>query len=86
MDQKVINQNITKQNVRSDIIGELEAINQYENHLEVTDDLVAKQTINDILHEEKLHVGQLFGLLFQFDPDSKKEFEAGYQEFLKDNN
>ena len=82
MDRNLINHNITTQNTRADIIGELEAINQYENHLEVTDDQAAKKTIEDIVREEKVHVGHLFGLLFQLDPESKKQFEVGYQEFL----
>lgn len=85
MDNNSINQNITIQNTRADIIGELEAIIQYENHLDVTENAAAKQTIADIVNEEKRHVGQLFGLLFQLDPDSKKEFELGYQEFQKSN-
>lgn len=84
MDKNLINQNITKQDVRADIIGELEAIIQYENHLDVTENAMAKQTINHIVDEEKMHVGELFALLFQLDPMSKKQFERGYQEFVKD--
>jgi len=83
MEKNLINHNITTQNTRADIIGELDAIIQYENHLEITDDPVAKHTIEDIVREEKMHVGQLFGLLFRLDPESKKQFEAGYQEFLE---
>lgn len=79
----LINQQITVQNTRADIIGELDAIIQYENHLDVTDNQMAKQTIKDIVKEEKLHVGQLFGLLFHLDPESKKQFELGYQEFVE---
>ena len=85
MDKNLINHNITMQNVRADIIGELDAIIQYENHLDVTENAAAKQTIADIINEEKMHVGQLFGLLFQLDPASKKQFELGYQEFVKSN-
>lgn len=85
MDQNLINQNITIQNVRADIIGELDAIIQYENHLDVTQNAAAKQTIADIINEEKMHVGQLFGLLFRLDPSSKKQFELGCQEFIKNN-
>ena len=77
---------ITAQNAREDIIGELEAIIQYENHLEQTSDMTAKNTIRDILKEEKLHVGQLFGLLFQLDPESKTQFENGLKEFQNNNN
>lgn len=79
----MLNKNITIQNARADIIGELDAIIQYDNHLDVTEDPVAKQTIADIINEEKMHVGQLFGLLFHLDPASKTQFERGYQEFQK---
>ena len=75
------NQYLTTQNCREDIIGELEAIILYENHLHSTDDPIAKATIQDIVNEEKLHVGQLFGLLFTLDPMSKTQFEKGMNEF-----
>lgn len=69
------------QNAREDIIGELDAIIQYENHLMETNDEKTKETIRDIIKEEKLHVGQLFGLLFSLDVESKEQFEKGYNEF-----
>lgn len=75
------NKFITIQNTREDIIGELEAIIQYENHIEQTIDPIAQATLKDIVNEEKLHVGQLFGLLFSLDPESKEEFEKGLKEF-----
>lgn len=71
----------TAQNTRADIIGELEAITLYEAHYASTDDPVARATILDIMTEEKLHVGQLFGLLFRLDPVAKTQFEAGLREF-----
>ncbi len=77
------NTTLTAQNTRLDIIGELEAIVMYQNHLDATDDPDAKRTIQDIMEEEKLHVGQLFGLLFKLDPDSKTQFEKGYTEFMQ---
>ncbi len=72
---------VTIQNTREDIIGELDAIIQYDNHLGQTNDQRARQTISDIMREEKLHVGQLFGLLFSLDPESKEQFEKGLKEF-----
>ena len=74
-------QTLTAQNARLDIIGELEAIIQYQAHYDATDDPVAKKTIYDIMEEEKMHVGQLFGLLFKLDPSSQTQFEKGYKEF-----
>lgn len=75
----------TLQNARLDVIGELEAIIQYENHLEATNDPSAKETIRDISKEEKLHVGQLFGLIFKLDEESRVQFEKGLQEFEETN-
>ena len=72
---------LTLQNARADVIGELEAIIQYENHMEQTTDMLAKETIADIAREEKLHTGQLFGLIFKLDPESRTQFEKGLKEF-----
>lgn len=72
---------ITAQNTREDIIGELDAIIQYENHIVQTNDERAREALRDIVKEEKLHVGQLFGLLFSLDPESKIQFEKGLNEF-----
>ena len=69
------------QNCRADIIGELEAIIQYNAHLEQTDNEKTKETIKDIMLEEMLHVGQLFGLLFYLNPESRTQFEKGLNEF-----
>ena len=75
----------TTQNTRMDIIGELEAIIQYENHLMQTNDKSAQKALRDIIEEEKLHVGQLFGLLFQLDKESQVQFEKGLKEFKEEN-
>lgn len=80
------NEFLTIQNARADIIGEMEAIIQYELHLEQTQDQSAKNTIEDIVSEEKVHVGQLFGLLFKLDPSTKEKFYKGLNEFNKENN
>ena len=71
----------TTQNTRFDIMGELEAIIQYENHAKETNISLAKETFENIASEEKVHIGELFGLLFYLDPDSKKYFEQGLKEF-----
>ena len=71
------------QNTRLDIIGELEAIIQYESHINSSTDPKYRETLQDIVDEEKVHVGQLFGLLFMLDPSSKELFEKGLNEFTK---
>lgn len=73
------------QNTRADIVGELDAIMQYENHIANSNDQVANRTWQDIANEEKVHVGQLFGLLFYLDPESQKFFEQGLNEFYSSN-
>ena len=72
------------ENVRLDIIGELEAITQYERHIEESNNPIVNRTLTDIVNEEKLHVGQLFGLLFYLDPTSQTQFEKGLNEFMQD--
>ena len=71
------------QNTRLDIIGELDAIIQYETHINSSVDPVYRSTLQDIVNEEKVHFGQLFGLLFMLDPASKEFFEKGLNEFTK---
>jgi len=75
------NKQTLAQNTRLDIIGEIEAIIQYENHIASSNDAVVNQTLTDIVNEEKLHVGQLMGLLFYLDPISQTQFEKGLNEF-----
>lgn len=66
--------------VRKDIIGELDAINQYERHVSLTDDERAKRVWQDIANEEKVHVGELFTLLYELDPVSAHMFMEGQEE------
>ena len=81
MDNNQPNNFITIQNVRQDIIGEIDAIIQYEAHIAQTTDRVAKEVLGNIVKEEKHHVGELFGLLFKLDQESRVEFERGLKEF-----
>ena len=76
--------NTLAQQTRLDIIGELDAIIQYEKHIASSSDPIYKNTLPDIENEEKVHVGQLFGLLFMLDPTSKEQFEKGLNEFTQD--
>ncbi len=83
--QKITNYQLAE-NVRADIIGEIEAIIQYERHIQESNNPIVNRTLIDIVNEEKLHVGQLFGLLFFLDPTSQTQFEKGLNEFMKDKN
>ncbi|MBO5394970.1 MAG: ubiquinone biosynthesis protein COQ7 [Clostridia bacterium] len=82
---KTNNHFLTLQNARLDLVGELEAIVQYENHLMQTNNQAAQAAIRDIAKEEKVHVGQLMGLIFSLDIESKEMFEKGLKEFNEEN-
>ena len=84
--QNMNEQIMNAQNVRTDRMGELEAIILYQSHISATDNPTVRKTLTDIMDEEKVHVGQLFGLLFTLDPDSKTLFEKGYNEFMNEDN
>lgn len=69
------------QKIRKDIIGELEAIIQYEEHAMSTNNAKMQKIWKDIASEEKIHIGELMEALFYFDPDSKMQYDKGVQEF-----
>ncbi|MDD6994685.1 MAG: hypothetical protein SPH68_00015 [Candidatus Borkfalkiaceae bacterium] len=71
----------TLQNARKDLIGELEAIIQYDDHLHKTNVDVAKSTWINIRNEEIVHVGELLGLLLYLAPYQKQYIEQGLKEF-----
>lgn len=71
----------TIQNAREDLVGELDAIIQYSTHLRATDNLAAQVTTKSIMQEEMVHVGELMALLFRLDPEFKKQFDKGVEEF-----
>lgn len=66
-------------NIRKDIIGELEAINQYQTHILSTTNEDAKSVWQSIMYEEEVHVGELFALLFSLSPTSKTNFYKGFE-------
>lgn len=71
----------TLQNARKDLIGELDAIIQYDNHLHATNVEIAKSTWENIRNEELVHVGELLGLIFYLAPYQKQLVKKGWQEF-----
>lgn len=71
----------TLQNARKDLVGEIDAIIQYDDHLHKTDNKLAKETWENIRNEELMHVGELLGLLFYLAPYQKAFVEKGLNEF-----
>ncbi|MFW5795279.1 MAG: ferritin-like domain-containing protein [Bacillota bacterium] len=60
--------------IRDAIIAELDAIKQYENIVDSTNDVKVMDILQDIANEEKVHVGELQELL--------RYLEEDYQDFL----
>lgn len=71
----------TLQNARRDLIGEIDAIIQYDDHLHKANIDAAKETWIDIRNEELVHVGELLGLLCYLAPYQKQYIERGLNEF-----
>ena len=83
MQDNTLNDNDFKtiQNAREDLIGELDAIMQYANHLRQTNSLSAQITTRSIMEEAEIHVGELLALLYRLDPAFKIQVEKGMKEF-----
>ncbi len=69
--------------VRKDIVGELEAINQYNAHINATDNELAKRVWTHIKNEERVHVGELITLLNYLCPDELQKLKEGQEEVEK---
>lgn len=66
--------------VRQDIIGELDAINQYNRHIQRTENPLARSVWQSIKDEERVHVGELLALLNALDPSELKKLKEGQEE------
>ena len=69
------------QKARQDLIGELDAIIQYDEHLASASNAIAQATWEDIRNEELVHVGELLGLIYYLAPYQKQYVEQGIKEF-----
>ena len=54
--------------LRDDLIGELQAINQYQEHVLDLENEEAVNTLEHIIEEEKEHVAELLRLIQNLDP------------------
>jgi len=60
--------------LREDIIGEFDAINQYQYHIDNIDDPEVKELLEHIRDEEKEHVAELTHLLARLDAIQGQKF------------
>ncbi|MGQ9546590.1 MAG: ferritin-like domain-containing protein [Dehalococcoidia bacterium] len=61
--------------LREDLIGELQAINQYEGHILNLENEQAVNTLEHIVEEEKEHVAELLRLIQNLDPAQADKFK-----------
>jgi len=61
--------------LREDLIGELQAINQYQEHVLDLENEEAVNTLEHIIEEEKEHVAELLRLIQNLDPAQAGKFK-----------
>jgi rubrerythrin len=61
--------------LREDLIGELQAINQYQEHIDTMDDEDAIKVLEHIRDDEKEHVAELTKLINKIDPLQAEMFK-----------
>ena len=61
--------------LREDLIGELQAIDQYQEHIDATDDEEIKKVMSHIRDDEKEHVAELIKLLRSLDATQEEKFQ-----------
>lgn len=66
--------------IRYMVAAEYEAIQLYEQLAESTDNKLAKNVLQDIAGEEKVHAGEFLRLLKELQPDEDSFYKKGYKE------
>ena len=61
--------------LREDLIGELEAINQYQAHIDSMDSEEARKVLEHIRDDEKEHVAEVTKLIQKLDSIQAAKFE-----------
>ena len=61
--------------LREDLVGELQAINQYQEHIDTLSDEEAIRVLEHIRDDEKEHVAELTKLLQSLDPTQAEKFK-----------
>ena len=67
--------NKTLKSLREDLIGELEAINQYQEHIDETDNEEIKKVLGHIRDDEKEHLAELTKIIRKLDKTQEEKFQ-----------
>lgn len=65
----------TLKDLREDLIGELGAINQYQEHIDETNNEEIKKVLGHIRDDEKEHFAELTKLLRELDETQEEKFK-----------
>ena len=63
------------ENLREDLTGELQAINQYQKHIDETDNEKIKEVLSHIRDDEKEHFAELAKLIQELDATQRDKFQ-----------
>ena len=77
---KIKKDDLDKEILRAAIIGELDAINLYEEFANMTDNIDIKTVLMDVAEEEKTHVGEFQTMLLRLDNEQEIELAKGKKE------
>ncbi len=61
--------------LREDLVGELEAINQYQDHIDEIESEEARHVLEHIRDDEKEHFAELTKLIQKLDSTQAEKFE-----------
>ena len=61
--------------LRDDLVDELRAINQYQDHVDSVDSEEARRVLEHIRDDEKEHVAELVKLIQKLDPTQAEKFK-----------
>ena len=67
--------NKTLKALREDLVGELGAINQYQEYIDDIDDDEAKKVLGHIRDDEKEHVAELIKIIRKLDSTQEEKFQ-----------
>ena len=77
---KIKKDDLDKEILRAAIIGELDAINLYEEFANMTENMDIKTVLMDVAEEEKTHVGEFQTMLLRLDNEQEIELAKGKKE------
>ena len=70
--------------IRFMVAAEYETIQLYMQLAESTDNKLAREVLEDIADEERVHAGEFLRLLHHLAPDEQKHYDEGYEEVDKE--